>query len=605
MALARYKMGLGDRKYLSSSTGTSVAGLKIGGDGVRGGEFLRYAAVLRRLFLFSKLLRRRGSGSGEIGFGIVSDPVGSDFTPLREDSISMLSVGGADLVDFEFFRLRGGPISMPLSDEPNPDDFRIVRMNGGSRSVLSATTADLADFELRRLDEASISALPANGDDLVEIEFRRLDEASIPLPPANGDDLSDFKFRRLDEASIPTPQANGADLADFEFRRLDEASTSALPAYGADLLDFEFRRLDEASISAHPANNDDLVDFEFCRLDEASISVPPANTNDLVDFEFCRRLDGASISVPPANATDLADFEFRRLDEASTWKLPADEANPADRDIRPREEDSISRSLRSMNPSEFEFLGLGEDPTSTIPANFADQADFKFRRPGKEDPTLTVRADGADQPDFEFRRIDGADSSSMLPADQLFSDGKLIPLQRPTPTPPAEPRPRSADRTALPSSRWRDLIGLRKTEPAAPSKTRSPRSLKHFLHLGRRPPTADPSLDLPLLAPPLVRLSSGRASSTRSAGQAVSPRMNSSGKVVFHGLARCSSNPGSFNGARAPSMERSYSANVVRVAPVLNVGSAFGFGLFSSSSQRKERGECRSGCHVSRKGKLD
>lgn len=80
--------------------------------------------------------------------------------------------------------------------------------------------------------------------------------------------------------------------------------------------------------------------------------------------------------------------------------------------------------------------------------------------------------------------------------------------------------------------------------------------------------------------------------------------MNSSGKVVFYSgsLERSSSSPSSFNGgggprARARGMERSFSANVVRVSPVLNMpvcslrgstkaGSVFGF--FSKKEKEKE-----------------
>ncbi|KAF9620555.1 hypothetical protein IFM89_013220 [Coptis chinensis] len=80
-----------------------------------------------------------------------------------------------------------------------------------------------------------------------------------------------------------------------------------------------------------------------------------------------------------------------------------------------------------------------------------------------------------------------------------------------------------------------------------------------------------------------------------------SPRMNSSGKIVFHSLERSSSSPSSFNGGprmKTRGMERSYSANV-RIRPVLNVpvcslrgssssksGSGFGFGQFFSSQKR-------------------
>ncbi|KAJ4851604.1 hypothetical protein Tsubulata_012436 [Turnera subulata] len=78
-----------------------------------------------------------------------------------------------------------------------------------------------------------------------------------------------------------------------------------------------------------------------------------------------------------------------------------------------------------------------------------------------------------------------------------------------------------------------------------------------------------------------------------------SPRMNSSGKIVFQSLERSSSSPSTFNGGprlKHRGMERSYSANV-RVTPVLNVpvcslrgsSKSFGFGqLFSSSPQKRE-----------------
>ena len=81
-----------------------------------------------------------------------------------------------------------------------------------------------------------------------------------------------------------------------------------------------------------------------------------------------------------------------------------------------------------------------------------------------------------------------------------------------------------------------------------------------------------------------------------------SPRMNSSGKIVFQSLERSSSSPSSFNNGgprfKQRGMERSYSANV-RVTPVLNVpvcslrggsksGSVFGFGQLFGSPQKKE-----------------
>ncbi|PON67304.1 serine/arginine repetitive matrix-like protein [Parasponia andersonii] len=87
-----------------------------------------------------------------------------------------------------------------------------------------------------------------------------------------------------------------------------------------------------------------------------------------------------------------------------------------------------------------------------------------------------------------------------------------------------------------------------------------------------------------------------------------SPRMNSSGKIVFQSLERSSSSPSSFNGGprfKHRGMERSYSANV-RVTPVLNVPvcslrgssksvSVFGFGQLFSSPQKRSDGNVSGG----------
>ncbi|KAJ9139735.1 hypothetical protein P3X46_030440 [Hevea brasiliensis] len=100
-----------------------------------------------------------------------------------------------------------------------------------------------------------------------------------------------------------------------------------------------------------------------------------------------------------------------------------------------------------------------------------------------------------------------------------------------------------------------------------------------------------------------MRRAAGESSGVTSRGVSVdSPRMNSSGKIVFQSLERSSSSPSSFNGGsrfKHRGMERSYSANV-RVTPVINVPvcslrgtsksvSVFGFGqLFSSPPQKRE-----------------
>ncbi|RWW25271.1 hypothetical protein GW17_00010399 [Ensete ventricosum] len=291
--------------------------------------------------------------------------------------------------------------------------------------------------------------------------------------------------------------------------------------------------------------------------------------------------------------------------------------------------------------------------------------------------------------DFEFRLHDPV---AMLPADELFADGKLVPLQMAVGKPVAlgsAAEIRSPERAKTlrmaedsgsdpyafspraPSctSRWRELLGLKraatpkpdpvKVSPAlAAAKSKNPnpdaRSLEHLFHRNLKLSPLEASLSLPLLhntewesvsissrGPdhedhprlshdsdkpshhiPTIRLvrplpavaEPGRSRIRRTASSEItpprpppmgpvdSPRMNPSGKVVFHGLERSSSSPGSFTGGprpRARGMERSYSATVVRVTPVLNVpvcslrGSgracpALGFGqLFSPQKEEK------------------
>ncbi|KAK8651919.1 hypothetical protein V6N13_141494 [Hibiscus sabdariffa] len=214
------------------------------------------------------------------------------------------------------------------------------------------------------------------------------------------------------------------------------------------------------------------------------------------------------------------------------------------------------------------------------------------------------------------------------------------------------------------SSRWRELLGLKKssrnTNQQHPKpESRGAKSLKHFLHKTTKSCSSSSSLNLPLLKdsdPESVSISSSRLSlssssssghehedlprlsldsekptpnpfapcrnvnqspnpnpprngrsrirrdSSASRGVSVdSPRMNSSGRIVFQSLERSSSSPSSFNGGpkfKQRRMERSYSGNV-RITPVLNVpvcslrgsskpGSVFG--LFSSSQQKSANG---------------
>ncbi|XP_047163371.1 uncharacterized protein DDB_G0271670-like [Vigna umbellata] len=339
------------------------------------------------------------------------------------------------------------------------------------------------------------------------------------------------------------------------------------------------------------------------------------------------------------------------------------------------------------------------------------------------------------EPDFEFPLDSPA---TMLPADQLFSDGKLVPLHLKTPTittttttttfqtltltnaatatispqTPKSPSATAATTATDPyvfspkaprcSSRWKDLLGLKKlyhtTTPTKPSPSTTSKSLKNLLHrktvssstssenaplltnscdaeslsISSRLSLSSSSSshdhdDLPRLSldseksnpntnmtsnvnpnlsqisihrnpNPRIRLVKPRAGSFDSnktvldqpsrpgrspirresetvgcRGVSVdSPRMNSSGKIVFQSLERSSSSPSTFNGGprfKHRGMERSYSANV-RVTPVLNVpvcslrgasksGSVFGFGQLFSSPQKKETTGSNRGHHQS------
>ncbi|XP_029116707.1 uncharacterized protein [Elaeis guineensis] len=154
-------------------------------------------------------------------------------------------------------------------------------------------------------------------------------------------------------------------------------------------------------------------------------------------------------------------------------------------------------------------------------------------KPEAEKPDLD--AAGKDLADFEFRLDDPV---AMLPADELFSDGKLVPLQLATARTVAElPAAaehgiRSPEVAAAPrrvadvlgadafvaespkaprcSSRWRELLGLKRQQSSkpetqkavsAPSKSPNTRSLRHFLHRNskHKASSTDSSLSLPLL----------------------------------------------------------------------------------------------------------
>ncbi|XP_010537777.1 PREDICTED: uncharacterized protein LOC104812352 [Tarenaya hassleriana] len=314
--------------------------------------------------------------------------------------------------------------------------------------------------------------------------------------------------------------------------------------------------------------------------------------------------------------------------------------------------------------------------------------------------------------DFEFRLEDPV---TILPADELFSDGKFVPLQLPwscskqqqpsnAMRSPENEKFRSMEVSGTDhclfspkaprcSGRWREILGLKRfcqnskttssvsSSSSLPSNARSSSSsLRQFLHRSSRSSSGSSddasSLSLPLLKdsdceslsisssrlslsssssghehedlprlsldaerpnhhnmnlnpnlspnpfaparslhpnPPQMRLlkprdgnhavtgvgrvgrSPMRCSTGETSGTVMSravsvdsPRLNSSGKIVFQSLERSSSSPSSFNGGTSgyrhrPSTERFYSANV-RVTPVLNVPVCSLRQFFSSSS---------------------
>ncbi|XP_020081840.1 predicted GPI-anchored protein 58, partial [Ananas comosus] len=148
--------------------------------------------------------------------------------------------------------------------------------------------------------------------------------------------------------------------------------------------------------------------------------------------------------------------------------------------------------------------------------------------PSPETPDLEASAGEMEFIDFEFRLEDPV---AMLPADELFADGKLVPLRlAAAPTPPAAAEQAANAAAVGEVGAAPELLGLRRsrTTPTKPDRdkpssspsaaaSRSPnpnpnpnpnpspgasRSLKHLLHRGaaaRSGGAIEPSLSLPLL----------------------------------------------------------------------------------------------------------
>ncbi|PWA98968.1 hypothetical protein CTI12_AA013730 [Artemisia annua] len=251
---------------------------------------------------------------------------------------------------------------------------------------------------------------------------------------------------------------------------------------------------------------------------------------------------------------------------------------------------------------------LREMTSSSSSKKLSDLPEHTDPAPENSDPSAF---DG-----FEFRLEDPV---KMLPADELFSDGKLL-LQR-----------NSKASLSNDASVNAPLLDNEAVTISSRASLSSSSSSNHSLDdLPRLSLDSDkPNKSISTNTRPKTRMVKTNArATTRGNRQATrrstdasdpraanpvtidSPRMNSSGKIVFQHLERSSSSPSSLNGGprykhRVGVMERSYSANV-RITPVLNVpvcslrgsssksvGGVFGFPIFSSSSssqQNKQRG---------------
>lgn len=322
---------------------------------------------------------------------------------------------------------------------------------------------------------------------------------------------------------------------------------------------------------------------------------------------------------------------------------------------------------------------------TSSPSWFSPRMSFSHDFAVNQDPTKSPRNGDVD---FEFFVRDPTKISS---ADELFLNGKLVPLQITSINEDNEEEKsghESHDQFAeeekecekivineifekgnsaspkAPKCSWKEFLGLKRSQnPNIPkSDAKNSKSLKFFRSKSSSSSSSSP-MNLPLLKdvdadaelvlnsssrlslsssssgadhddlprlsldtekpkmpklkvtrPKLQKLQkssrpgvrTGRSATRRAASDSdsrgvslESPRMNSSGKIVFHGLERSSSSPSSFNGGprlKARGMERSYSANV-RIRPVLNVpvcslrgssksGSVFGFGQLFSSQKK-------------------
>ncbi|KAM0823756.1 hypothetical protein ACQ4PT_070659 [Festuca glaucescens] len=177
-------------------------------------------------------------------------------------------------------------------------------------------------------------------------------------------------------------------------------------------------------------------------------------------------------------------------------------------------------------------------PPSAAMQWLSPRVSFSLDDAGGRDASMAAGGGaGKASADFEFFLAGCSAVSTMLPADELFSGGKLVPLRIPTtaPTsstadgvatrPPLAPAPTqeqqpetpraeeeveatkdavdTAEPKAVPARRWRDLLRMRKQQASSSSSSSTDtKPLRRLLRRGPKAPEQEPSLNHPLLRDP-------------------------------------------------------------------------------------------------------
>lgn len=349
-----------------------------------------------------------------------------------------------------------------------------------------------------------------------------------------------------------------------------------------------------SSVSAPPPSNTSssvsLLDFEFCPED--SVSMFPADElisgGRLVPLHL--RPNHPEIGIE--NVSESLDLHE---DEEEEGMVTVVEENGVT---------SVSPKAPKCSSRWKEFLGLKK--AVVLNNNKQDQI-HKLTKSGTGSGSRSLKH-------FLHRNskptspISNDSSSSSVPLLLGDSDSNVDPT--PAPLASAVPCRRSVERE--------------KSQKQAQIPCPKNPSTKFRVSSSLKPSRKIPDPTRPLPDHPVVR--SGRSqmrhateSTISTRGVSVdSPRMNSSGKIVFQNLGRSSSSPSTYgSGPRAKSraMERSYSSSV-RITPVLNVpvcslrgSSKSVFGMFSqqkkdskkelsSSSSSSSSGNNRSVCKI-------